>query len=92
MQGAASVVDALKPRACFEQRRQHDVQLAHGDDQPGATGGRIDRKRLAEQRPGAFGRSEVCRRNTVSMIASLPPISTKDTPLSIRRGIMSVNC
>ncbi|ESX22427.1 hypothetical protein X735_04575 [Mesorhizobium sp. L2C085B000] len=24
----------FQPGACFEQRRQHDVQLAHGDDQP----------------------------------------------------------
>ncbi|ESX07209.1 hypothetical protein X769_06695 [Mesorhizobium sp. LSJC268A00] len=34
MQGASSVGEVFQPGACFEQRRQHDVQLAHGDDQP----------------------------------------------------------
>jgi len=55
----------FQPGAGLGQSRQHKVQFAHGDDQPGAVVGRIDRDRLAEQRAGAFGRRKLGRRQDV---------------------------
>ncbi|TPI21339.1 hypothetical protein [Mesorhizobium sp. B4-1-1] len=72
------------------QSRQDQVQLAHGDGQRGAARVGRYRDRLAEQDARAFGAAISAPEVTVTVISSLPPISTKEIPLSVRRGTISV--